>query len=384
MRYLIPIAALVLIIGVLAGIKAAQIKSMIGFGEQMQALGPPPEAVNAAPVERQKWERTLEAVGTVVSSKGVTVSNDAPGMVTRLHFDSGKKVRAGQPLVELDASVERAQLESLRARLVLAEQSLGRTKTLMGSGVSTQSELDSLESQRQGLLADMQAIQAQIERKTVRAPFDGKLGIRGVNLGQYLAPGTTITVLESTDAVFVDFTLPQHDLPNLELGRPVRVRDEAGGKVIAEGTISAFDASVNAVTRALKVRASAPGGQSALRTGMFVTVEVVLPGEMDVTAVPATAVVRAPYGDSVFIVEPKQASAESNGPEGAQPGALVARQQFVRLGGMRGDFIAVEAGVEPGQKVVSAGAFKLRNQAPVTIKNEVGAEAELAPRPENR
>ena len=385
MRYLITIAALVLTIGILAGIKGAQIKQLIGFGEQMQKLGPPPEAVNAAPVERQKWERTLEAVATVVSSKGVTVSNDAPGVVSRLTFDSGKSVKAGQPLVELDASVERAQLESLRARLQLSEQELGRTKKLMGSGVSTQAELDTQESGYRGLIADMRAIQAQIERKTVRAPFDGKLGIRAVNLGQYLAPGTTITVLESTDAVFVDFTLPQQDLVNLQIGQPVRIRDEAGGKLLAEGTISAFDASVNAVTRSLKVRASIPGSQGAsLRTGMFVNAEVVLPGENDVVAVPATAVVRAPYGDSVFVVEPKQGTAEGGGPEGAQPGALVARQQFVRLGGMRGDFLAIEAGVEPGQKVVTAGAFKLRNQAPITIKNETGAEAELAPHPENR
>lgn len=385
MRYLITIAALVLTIGILAGIKGAQIKQLIGFGEQMQALGPPPESVNAAPVERQKWERTLEAVATVVSSKGVTVSNDAPGVVSKLTFDSGKSVKAGQPLVELDASVERAQLESLRARLQLAEQELGRTKTLMSSGVSTQAELDAQESAHRGLIADMRAIQAQIERKTVRAPFDGKLGIRAVNLGQYLAPGTTITVLESTDAVFVDFTLPQQDLVNLQIGQPVRIRDEAGGKLMAEGTISAFDANVNAVTRALKVRASIPGNQGgSLRTGMFVNVEVVLPGENDVVAVPVTAVVRAPYGDSVFVVEPKQGAAEGGGPEGAQPGALVARQQFVRLGGMRGDFLAIEAGVEPGQKVVTAGAFKLRNQAPIAIKNETGAEAELAPHPENR
>jgi membrane fusion protein, multidrug efflux system len=385
MRYLITIAALVLTIGILAGIKGAQIKQLIGFGEQMQKAGPPPEAVNAAPVERQKWERTLEAVATVVSSKGVTVSNDAPGVVSKLMFDSGKSVKGGQPLVELDASVERAQLESMRARLQLSEQELGRTKKLIGSGVSTQSELDTQESGYRGLIADMRAIQAQIERKTVRAPFDGKLGIRAVNLGQYLAPGTTITVLESTDAVFVDFTLPQQDLMNLQIGQPVRIRDEAGGKLLAEGTISAFDASVNAVTRALKVRASIPGSQGAsLRTGMFVNAEVVLPGENDVVAVPATSVVRAAYGDSVFVVEPKQNAAEGGGPEGAQPGALIARQQFVRLGGMRGDFYAIEAGVQPGQKVVSAGAFKLRNQAPITIKNEAGAEAELDPHPENR
>lgn len=384
MRYVITTVALILTIGILVGIKGAQIKQLIGFGEQMQKMGPPPEAVNAAPVERQTWEQTLEAVATIVSSKGVTVSNDAAGMVTRLHFDSGAKVKVGQPLVELDASVERAQLDSLRARLALGNQSLQRIKTLIGSGVSTQAELDEQESTVRGLTADMRAIQAQIERKTVRAPFDGKLGIRAVNLGQYLAPGTTITVLESADSVFVDFTLPQQDLSHVQLGRPVRVRADAGGKVLAQGTISAIDASVDAVTRSLKVRASIPNGQELLRTGMFVNVEVVLPDHAEVVAVPVTAVIRAPYGDSVFVVEPKQAPAEGAGPEAGQPGALVARQQFVRLGRTRGDFVAVEAGVEAGQKVVSAGAFKLRNQAPITIKNEVGVEAQLDPHPENR
>ncbi len=384
MRYVITIAALIVTIGILAGIKGAQIKTLMGFGEEMQKLGPPPEAVNAAPVERQTWERTLEAVATVVSSKGVTVSNDAPGVVTKLNFDSGAKVKVGQPLVELDASVERAQLESLRPRLVLANQSLERTKKLIGTGVSTQAELDAQDSAVKGLVADMRAIQAQIERKTVRAPFDGKLGIRAVNLGQYLAPGTTLTVLESADAVFVDFTLPQQDLTNIQIGRVVRVRTDAGGKVVAEGTISAVDSSVNAVTRSLKIRASIPNSESVLRTGMFVNAEVVLPENADVVAVPVTAVIRAPYGDSVFVVEPKQAGAENAGPEGAQQGALVARQQFVRLGATRGDFVAIEAGVDAGQKVVTAGAFKLRNQAPVTIKNEVGVEAQLDPHPANR
>jgi membrane fusion protein, multidrug efflux system len=384
MRYVITIAALILTIGILAGVKGAQIKTLIGFGEQMQKLGPPPEAVNAAPVERQKWERTLQAVATVVSSKGVTVSNDAPGVVTKLNFDSGATVKIGQPLVELDASVERAQLESLRARVVLANQSLQRTRKLMGSGVTTQSELDTQESNYRGLVADMKAVQAQIERKTVRAPFAGKLGIRAVNLGQYLAPGTMLTVLESADAVFVEFTLPQQNLPDIQLGRPVRVRDDANGKVLAEGSISAFDSSVDAVTRSMKIRASIPNGEATLRTGMFVNVDIVLPEHADVVAVPVTAVIRAPYGDSVFVVEPKQASAEGGGPEGAQPGALVARQQFVRLGHTRGDFVSVERGVEAGQKVVTAGAFKLRNQAPVTIKNDVGVEAQLDPHPENR
>jgi membrane fusion protein, multidrug efflux system len=384
MRYVITIAALILVVGILVGIKGAQIKTLIGFGEQMQKMGPPPEAVNAAPVERQSWERTLEAVATVVSSKGVTLSNDSPGVVTKLNFDSGVKVKAGQPLVEIDASVERAQLNALRPRLVLANQTLERTQKLVATGTTTQADLDAQQSTVNGLVADMKAIQAQIERKTVRAPFDGKLGIRAVNIGQYLPPGTTLTTLESTDGVFVDFTLPQQDLANLALGRAVRVRNEHGGKVVAEGKIAAIDASVDAVTRSIKVRASIPDAESVLRTGMFVNAEVVLPQNADVVAVPLTSVIRAPYGDSVFVVEPKAPSAENAGPEGAQQPSLVARQQFVRLGATRGDFVAVEAGIDAGQKVVSAGAFKLRNQAPISIKNEVGAEAQLDPHPANR
>ncbi len=384
MRYVITIVGLVLTLGVLGGLKGAQIATLMGFGEQMQKLGPPPEAVNAAPVVQQRWEKTLTAVATVVSSKGVTVSNDAAGVVTKLHFDSGASVKQGQPLVELDASVERAQLESLRARLVLAGQSRERTRKLMSSGVSTQAEVDAQESAFRGLAADVRALQAQIERKTVRAPFAGKLGIRAVNLGQYLAPGTTLTVLESSDAVFVDFTLPQQELPQIQVGRLVRVRAEPSMPVLAEGSISAFDASVDATTRSLKVRASFPAGQSVLRTGMFVNVEVVLPEHADILAVPVTSVVHAAYGDSVFVVEPKQGSGAAGGPEGAAPEALVARQQFVRLGAMRGDFVAIEKGVSAGQKVVSAGAFKLRNQAPISIKNEIGVEPQLAPRPENR
>jgi len=384
MRYVITIAALILVVGILVGIKGAQIKTLIGFGEQMQKMGPPPEAVNAAPVERQSWERTLEAVATVVSSKGVTLSNDSPGVVMKLNFDSGVKVKAGQPLVEIDASVERAQLNALRPRLVLANQTLERTQKLVASGTTTQADLDAQQSTVNGLVADMKAIQAQIERKTVRAPFDGKLGIRAVNIGQYLPPGTTLTTLESTDGVFVDFTLPQQAMDNLQLGRTVRVRNDAGGKVVAEGKIAAIDASVDAVTRSIKVRASIPDAESVLRTGMFVNAEVVLPEKADVVAVPLTSVIRAPYGDSVFVVEPKAPSAENAGPEGAQQPSLVARQQFVRLGATRGDFVAVEAGIDAGQKVVSAGAFKLRNQAPISIKNEVGAEAQLDPHPANR
>ncbi len=385
MKYVVTITALILALGILAGLKGAQISTLIGFGQQMQAMGPPPEAVNTAIAREEEWENTLSAVATVVSSKGVALSNDAPGVVSRLHFESGQVVKKGEPLVEIDASVERAQLESLRARLQLANQSLERTRKLRVSGVSTEAELDQQESSARGLSAEVKALQAQIERKTIRAPFDGKLGIRNVNLGQYLAPGTPITELESSDSIFVDFTLPQHDMQNIALGRAVRVRDEPTGPLLGEGTITAFDSSVDPVTRTLKVRVSMPESDK-LRTGMFVNVDVVLPEKTKVVSVPLTAVVHAAYGDSVFVVEPpKDPAAKGPGPEGAAPPpASVARQQFVRLGRTRGDFVALEAGVTAGQEVVTAGAFKLRNGAPIVVKNEVGAEPSPNPRPENQ
>jgi membrane fusion protein (multidrug efflux system) len=379
MRYVITIATLILTLAILAGLKGAQIAQLIGFGKQMQALGPPPEAVNSAAVQQEDWEQTLSAVATVVSSKGVALSNDAAGVVSKVNFESGASVKLGQPLVEIDARVERAQLESLQARLQLATQSLERTQTLLSSKVSTQAELDAQSSAVKGLVADVKALEAQIERKTVRAPFSGRLGIRAVNLGQYLAPGTTLTVLESADSVFVDFTLPQQALEHIQVGRAVRVRAEADLPPIAEGQISAFDSSVNPVTRALTVRASVPNKEAVLRTGMFVNVEVLLPERTKVLVVPLTAVVRAAYGDSVFLVEPK-----ADAPKGDGPPPLVAQQQFVRLGASRGDFVAVLDGVSAGQEVVSAGAFKLRNGSPISIKNEVGQTPSLTPHPANR
>jgi membrane fusion protein, multidrug efflux system len=384
MRYAITLALLICIVGILAGLKGAQISKLIGYGQQMEKVGPPPESVNSARVEEQEWEQTLSSIATVVSSQGLALSNDAPGIVTQLHFESGAKVREGQPLVALDTDVERAQLESLRARLKLATRSLGRTRRLAASGTSTPAELDAEESQWRSLNADVKALRAQIARKTVRAPFSGKLGIREVNLGQYLAPGTPVTVIESPEGVFVDFTLPQQELPTLELGQRVRVRAEPEQPPVAEGRISAFDASVDVATRAIKVRAAVPNPDDRLRAGMFMNAEVVLPEIVKVVAVPGTAVVRATYGDSVYVVEVKDRQADPANVGGGGPPVRVARQQFVRLGRTRGDFVAVLEGLGVGQEVVTAGAFKLRNGAPISVKNEVTIQPEQFPRPENR
>jgi membrane fusion protein (multidrug efflux system) len=378
MRYVLAIVGLVVVLGSLAGLKAAQISKLIGMGKAMQAAGPPPEVVSTRVTERQTWERTLSATASVVAAKGVALSNDAPGLVSAIHFESGKVVKQGDLLLELDSSVERAQLASLRARRDLAETALGRTTKLVASGAETPAQLDSDQSASKGLKADVAALEAQIARKSIRAPFAGKLGIRAVNLGQYLAPGTTIAVLEAPKQIYVDFTLPQQELPNLSLGLKVRASEAGAVGRQVEGQISAIDPAVDATTRNVKVRASMPNAEEVLRSGMFVHVEVVRPESEQVVAAPLTAIVHASYGDSVFVVENKAPSTGSDKP------TRVAHQKFVRTAGVRGDFVSIVQGLGVGEEIVTAGAFKLHNGASVTVNNDVKVDPELDPHPQNR
>jgi len=391
MRYVLPILGLLILIAGLGGVKFAQISSLIQAGKAAEAAGPPPEAVSTAVAQEMAWEGTLSAVGSVVAERGVVISNEVPGVVTRIRFDSGDMVKAGQVLVELDTSVERAQLASARARLEFAQQTANRTRTLAKSNTVTQAKLEQDESQLKGAQTEVSALQAQIDRKTVRAAFAGKLGIREVNLGQYLAPGTQLTTLESLDSVFVDFTLPQQALSDVTKGTPIRLTVREGDRdagnatpLTSEGTVAAVDPSVDPTTRAIKVRASVPNADRKLRPGMFVDVALVLPDRGKVVAVPLTSVIHASYGDSIFIAEEAKAD-DAQAREGT-PGVpvKVARQQFVRIGESRGDFASVLEGVKPGQEVVTAGAFKLRNGAKVLVNNSVQPEPQVAPQPENR
>lgn len=376
MRYFVVILGLVLLVGGLVAVKGSQIAMLVGMGEAMAKAGPPPEVVSTAPAVHQTWENTLSAVASVVSAKGVALSNDAPGVVTRLHFESGDTVKQGQILVELDSKVERAQLASLRARRELAEISANRSKALVTSGAVAQAQVDTDESTFKSVTADAAALSAQIERKLIRAPFSGKLGLRQINLGQYLAPGTTVTSLESAESVFIDFSLPQQELGRLSVGLPVRAVQDGVPAPLAEGAVSAIDPSIDPITRTIKLRASLPNAGEKLRPGMFLRAQVVLPQSTQVVAVPQTAIVHASYGDSVFVGEQKP------GPDGKP--RKVAQQRFVKLGPTRGDFVSVLDGLEANQEVVTAGAFKLRNGIPLTVNNSGAPEPQLDPRPENR
>lgn len=384
MRYLLPILGLVALIAVLVAINFTQISSLMNMGKEMAKAGPPPETVGTATAQTQAWEATLSAVGSITAAKGVVVSNDAPGVVSHIDFESGAVVRQGQTLVDLDTSVERAQLASSRAKMDLATLTVKRSRALVKSNTISQSQADNDESLLKTTTTDANALSAQIDRKIVRAPFSGRLGIREINLGQYLNSGTRITVLEAIDTVYVDFTLPQQRLAEIKIGMPIRVTIEGADVAPRDGTIAAVDPTIDTTTRTIRVRAAVPNKEETLRPGMFANVSVVLPDQGSLVAVPSTSLVHASYGDSVFVVEDKK---DASGAGGAPPGdkpAKVARQQFVRVGASRGDFVAIVDGISAGQDIVSAGAFKLRNGSAVTVNNEIKVDPQLSPHPDNR
>jgi membrane fusion protein, multidrug efflux system len=375
--------ALPLLVGVLVFVKFSQISLLMAMGKEMEKAGPPPESVGSAVAEAQAWEGRLSAVGSVAGAKSVDVSNDAAGRVKRIRFESGAIAKKGQVLVELDTNVERAQLASAVSRRDLAEVTAKRSRMLFAENVIARAQLDSDEAQLRTAGSEVDALQAQIERKIVRAPFSGRLGIRVVDLGQYVNPGTKLTVLEEVGAVFVDFTLPQQHFGSVREGLPVRVTIGRPASAAIDGVISAVEPALDDATRSVKLRASVPNEAAKLQPGMFVNVAVVTPKQGRVVTVPATAILHAPYGDSVIVIEDKPPGSPgmATGP-GGKP-VKVARQQFVRLGEARGDFVAIADGVKAGQQVVSAGAFKLRNGSPLVIDNSVKPDAKLNPRPEN-
>jgi membrane fusion protein (multidrug efflux system) len=382
-RYGLVVVGLLVLVGALAGVKACQITSLIAAGDKMAAAGPPPEAVGSAIVQQSAWEHTLSAVGSVTAVESVAVSNDAPGVVKRIRFESGDVVKRGQILVELDTSTEQAQLSTAKAHLKLAREVAARERKLIVTGASTGEQRDRAESELKTAEGEVGTVEAAIEHKTVRAPFAGKLGIRAVNVGQYLGPGTTVTTLDALDELFVDFSVPQEELGKLTVGLPVRIEAQ-GTREAVMGKLAAIDPAVDRLTRNVKLRATLGNVKNVLRAGMYVRVSIVLPEREPVVFVPATAIVHAAYGDSLFVVEPKLPGSPGMAltPDGKV--VRVARQRFVRLGQARGDFVVVAEGIHAGKEVVSAGAFKLRNGAPIVVDNSTTAKPQLEPRPPNR
>lgn len=371
-RMIIMLAAVLVLVAVLAFVKYQQIQAAIAGAA---GWTPPPEAVTTVTAQQENWEATLDAIGSMTAVQGVTVSADLPGIVSKITFESGKPVARGAVLVELDTKQEQAQLAAAEAERDVSRISFDRMRELRGRGVAAQAELDDAEARLKSAEARVGEIRATIERKTIRAPFPGMLGIRLVNLGQYLNSGEPIVSLQSLDPIYVDFTVPQQDLVSLSLGTIVTVHSDGPDGVTVTGPITAIDSVVDESTRNARIQATVPNPEGLLRPGMFVETRILLGGGSNVVAIPASSVSYAPYGDSVFIVE------ELKGPDGSS--YLGVRQQFVKITGARGDQVALSSGVEAGEEVVSSGVFKLRNGAAVQVNNSVQPSNDPAPVPEN-
>ncbi len=365
------IIGLLVVVAILAGIKFLQIGTMIAQGKQMV---PPPETVTSAAVTRESWETVLTAVGSLDAVQGVTITAEVTGKVTKIAFEPGSRVAAGDLLVQQDISEESARLRSAEATAKLAQINFDRSQKLLPEKVISQSDYDNNRAKLTQALAEVDNIKAVIAKKTIRAPFAGRLGIRMINLGQVINDGQAIVTLQSLDPIFVDFLLPQQQLAQIQAGLEVRVTSDALAGKITTGKITAINPEVDAATRNIRVQATLSNPDEQLRPGMYANVAVVLPHKEDVLAIPATAVLYAPYSDSVFVIE------TAKGKDGKPAGQTV-RQQFVRLGEKRGDFIAVTSGLKPDETVVSTGVFKLRNGQAVVVDNKLAPAFQLAPEP---
>jgi membrane fusion protein (multidrug efflux system) len=370
------IVAVVIVVAVfvaLAGVKALQIGKLIGFAK---TFTPPPETISSAVVQEQKWQDTLSAVGSIDAAQGVTVAAEVAGTVTEIAFESGAVMAKGDLLVRLDTSTEKAQLQAAQAQVELTRLNAERLRKLRESNVVSQSEVDTAETSLKQNQANADEISAVIEKKTLRAPFAGRVGIRLVNLGESLDARAPIVSLQSLAPIYADFSLPQQALSVLATGLVVQVSSDAYPDQIFDGVVTAINPELDATTRSVIAQATFENTNQLLRPGMFVHAEVLLPQAQAVLTVPATAILRAPYGDAVFVIQPQVAEGVTN---------LIVQQKFIRTGRMHGDFVSVESGLKAGDRVATAGLFKLRNGVAVQENNTADAtpKTSLSPNPPN-
>lgn len=369
-RMVLMLVVMLALLSSLGFVKFQQVQSAVQAASHFQ---PPPEAVTSIVAHQEQWPATMEVIGTMEAVHGVTVSADLPGTVEKITFDSGQYVQAGSVLVELDTRQERAQLASLEAQRDLARTNFARMQQLVDAGVISRAEFDQATAQQKQTEANVGEIRATIERKTIRAPFSGILGIRKVNLGQYLAAGNAVVPLQSLDPIYVDFGVPQQAAGQVRVGNTLRVTSEDLAGQDFTGRVTAIDSVVDETTRNVQVQATLSNPKGKLKPGMFVQVGLAFGKDRKVITLPASAISYAPYGDSVFVI------ADLKDPKGQTYRG--ARQQFVKIDGSRGDQVAIVSGLNPGDEVVTSGVFKLRNGAAVTVNNKVQPENNPAPKP---
>src|SRR6266568_1475255 len=350
----VAVLALLVVVGVLAAVKVAQIRAMIQAGK---AFRPPPESVTQA------------------AARAVTLGAELTGAIREIGFDSGQAVKEGALLVKLDTSTEEAQLAAALADASLAKVTLGRAKALREGGANTPADLEAAQARAQQTEAAVASLRATIAKKSIRAPFDGRLAIRQVELGQVVSSGTPIASLQSVTPIYADFWLPQQALAELSIRQRARMRTDIFPNASWDGAVTTVNPEVDVATRNVRVRATFQNADGRLRPGMFVNLEVLSGERRRALVVPATAVIYAPYGDSVYALEEKKDEAGKT--------SLQAKQAFVRLGERRGDFVEVTSGLSAGQRIVGNGAFKLRNGVAVAVSDAAPPQTDLAPRPAN-
>ncbi len=371
--YIATVFGLLVVIVALGGTKKLQFAAMGAAGA---AFDPPPETVTAQAATEETWENVLTANGSVAPVQGVMVGAEVPGKVVSINFESGADVAVGALLVQLDVSMESAQLRAAESVADLAKINLGRARELREKGTNASSDLDAAEAQAKQAAAAADNLRAVIAKKSIRAPFAGRLGIRLVQLGQILRDGESIVTLQTVDPIYTNFALPQQFLASLKVGENVRLTTDASPGETFPGKITAIAPEIDAVTRNVRIQATFANPAAKLRSGMFGSVAVLLPPTGSSLVIPSTAILHAPYGDSVFVITEGK-NAKTGAPE------KTIRQQFIRVGTARGDFATVVAGLKPGEWVVTTGIFKLRPGMSVIVDNALAPKAELAPKPAN-
>jgi membrane fusion protein (multidrug efflux system) len=367
------VVGLCLVISSLVYVKYEQISTLISSGKNFT---PPATTTTSFDVQKTSWEQTLSSIGSLEATKGLIVTADISGRISNVLFEAGSEVKAGDLLIQQDTSEEQARLRSNQAAAALAKSTLERITKLYNQKVASKSELDNSKSTYDSAVANVDNTKAAIEKKSIRAPFAGRLGIRLVNLGQFINTGDSVVSLQAIDKMYVNFSLPQQFNSKVDVGLAIRLESDAVPEKQFLGSINAIDPEIEVATRSVRLQAVIDNPNKELLPGMFATIDVLLPNNKAVLYIPVTAVQYATFGDSVFVIE---AAKDPEKNQVVEPEQLIVRQQFVKLGESRGDFVAVDKGLNETDKIASTGVFKLSNGGSVVINNSVVPNFSITP-----
>lgn len=342
----------------------------------MASMGQPPQTVSSTVAGFDDWKPTLKAVGTLKALKGTDIAPQLSGVVAEIPFQSDSDVKAGDLLIRLDNADDVAKLNALKADAELARLTYNRSKELVRTRAVSQAQLDTSTANLKSAEAQVAAQQALVDKKSIRAPFDGHVGIRLVDLGQYLTAGQKVTTLQSLDPIFVDFTLPQQSLRLVAIGQPIVLETDAFPGMTFVGKITALDPKLDAQTRNVAVRAEVANPDQKLLPGMFGSITITIGEPQKRLTLPQTAITYNPYGETVFLIVKGEPGKDG------KP-TLSAQQKFVKTGETRGDQVTILSGVAEGDTVVTAGQLKLKNGTPVVINNDIQLPNEAAPKPQD-